>query len=72
MIIADPGVFQIAKRICPEIERHISTPVSYTHLDVYKRQEQVSEIENVIFNNLPGEEGAPHIVSAVSYTHIDV
>ena len=25
--------------------------------------EQVSEIENVIFNNLPGEEGAPHIVS---------
>ena len=25
LIIADPGVFDIAKEICPEIERHIST-----------------------------------------------
>ena len=32
LIIADPGVFEIAKEVCPEIERHISTPVSYTHL----------------------------------------
>ena len=24
LIIADPGVFMIAKRVCPEIERHIS------------------------------------------------
>ena len=33
LIIADPGVFDIAKEVCPEIERHISTQaVSYTHL----------------------------------------
>ena len=32
LIIADPGIFLYAKEICPEIERHISTPVSYTHL----------------------------------------
>ena len=25
LIIADPGVFDIAKEVCPEIERHIST-----------------------------------------------
>ena len=25
LIIADPGVFMLAKEICPEIERHIST-----------------------------------------------
>lgn len=25
LIIADPGVFQIAKEVCPEIERHVST-----------------------------------------------
>ena len=25
LIIADPGVFEIAKEVCPEIERHIST-----------------------------------------------
>ena len=24
LIIADPGVFEIAKEICPEIERHIA------------------------------------------------
>ena len=25
LIISDPGVYQIAKEVCPEIERHIST-----------------------------------------------
>ena len=25
LIISDPGVFMIAKKVCPEIERHIST-----------------------------------------------
>ena len=47
LIISDPGVYMIAKEVCPKIERHISTqanntnygtyrfwyePVSYTHL----------------------------------------
>ena len=46
-------------------------PVSYTHLDVYKRQR--------VCRALPGaDEGADHrlpdreAVSAVSYTHLDV
>ena len=36
LIIADPGVFQIAKRICPEIERHISTQANNTNYEKYK------------------------------------
>ena len=36
LIIADPGVFEIAKRICPEIERHISTQANNTNYMTYK------------------------------------
>lgn len=35
LIIADPGVFTIAKRVCPEIERHISTQANNTNYDTY-------------------------------------
>jgi putative protease len=31
LIIADPGVFEIAKEICPDIERHISTQANNTN-----------------------------------------
>ncbi len=31
LIIADPGVFQIAKRFVPEIERHVSTQANNTN-----------------------------------------
>ncbi len=31
LIISDPGVFSIAKRICPEIDRHISTQANTTN-----------------------------------------
>ena len=31
LIIADPGVFEIAKEVCPEIERHISTQANNTN-----------------------------------------
>ena len=64
LIIADPGVFEIAKEVCPEIERHVSTQanntnyatymfwyrqgaVSYTHLDVYKRQVGICPVVRV-------------------------
>ncbi|MCD8104505.1 MAG: U32 family peptidase [Lachnospiraceae bacterium] len=33
LIIADPGVFMIAKRVCPEIERHISTQANNTNFE---------------------------------------
>lgn len=35
LIIADPGIIQIAKRICPEIERHISTQANNTNYETY-------------------------------------
>ncbi|MDO5539188.1 MAG: U32 family peptidase [Eubacteriales bacterium] len=35
LIIADPGVFEIAKRVCPEIERHISTQANNTNYATY-------------------------------------
>ena len=35
LIIADPGVFDIAKEICPEIDRHISTQANNTNYGTY-------------------------------------
>ena len=36
LIIADPGVFEIAKEVCPEIERHISTQANNTNYGTYR------------------------------------
>ncbi|MDD3278248.1 MAG: U32 family peptidase [Lachnospiraceae bacterium] len=36
LIIADPGVFQIAKEVCPEIERHVSTQANNTNYATYR------------------------------------
>ncbi|MDE6905855.1 MAG: U32 family peptidase [Lachnospiraceae bacterium] len=35
LIISDPGVFQIAREICPEIEIHISTQANNTNYGTY-------------------------------------
>lgn len=35
LIIADPGVYEIAKEVCPEIERHISTQANNTNYGTY-------------------------------------
>lgn len=35
LIIADPGVFEIAGEICPEIERHISTQANNTNYKTF-------------------------------------
>ena len=35
LIIADPGVFEIAKEVCPEIPRHISTQANNTNYGTY-------------------------------------
>ena len=35
LIIADPGVFEIAKDVCPDIERHISTQANNTNYATY-------------------------------------
>ena len=36
LIMADPGVFMLAKEICPEIERHISTQANNTNYLTYQ------------------------------------
>ncbi|MDO5344467.1 MAG: U32 family peptidase [Lachnospiraceae bacterium] len=36
LIIADPGIFQIAKRVCPEIERHISTQANNVNYETFR------------------------------------
>lgn len=36
LIIADPGVFEIAKEVCPDIERHISTQANNTNYGTYR------------------------------------
>lgn len=36
LIIADPAVFQMAKEICPEIDRHISTQANNTNYGTYR------------------------------------
>lgn len=35
LIISDPGIFTIAKEVCPEIERHISTQANNTNYGTY-------------------------------------
>lgn len=36
LIIADPAIFDMAKRICPEVERHISTQANNTNYGTYR------------------------------------
>lgn len=36
LIIADPAIFQLAKDICPEIERHVSTQANNTNYGTYQ------------------------------------
>lgn len=36
LIISDPGVFAIAKKVCPDIERHISTQANNTNYGTYQ------------------------------------
>lgn len=36
LIISDPGIYTIAKEICPEIERHISTQANNTNHGTYQ------------------------------------
>lgn len=36
LIISDPGVYTIAKEVCPDIERHISTQANNTNYGTYR------------------------------------
>ena len=48
-------------------------PVSYTHLDVYKRQIEVWYTNDIPFRGTPqANVGVPDGLVPVSYTHLDV
>ena len=36
LIIADPGIFMLAKEVCPQIERHISTQANNTNYETFR------------------------------------
>ncbi len=56
LIIADPGVFMIAKEICPEIERHISTQANNTNYETYRFWHQLGAKRVVSARELSMEE----------------
>ena len=69
LIISDPGVFMIAKRVCPEIEIHISTQANNTNYGTYRfwhelgakrvvsaRELSMKEIKE-IRSNIPDDHG---------------
>ena len=83
LIIADPGVFDIAKETCPEIERHISTQANNTNYGTYNfwhrqgasrvvsaRELSLEEIRE-LRENIPGEleiETFVHGAMCISYS----
>ena len=85
LIISDPGIYTIAKEICPEIERHISTQANNTNYGTYQfwwnqgakrvvtaRELSLNEIAE-IRKNIPDEmeiETFVHGAMCISYSGI--
>ncbi len=83
LIIADPGMFSLAKRICPEIEIHISTQANNTNFETYRfwgelgvkrvvaaRELSLEEIKE-IRKHIPGDleiEAFVHGAMCISYS----
>lgn len=83
LIIADPAVFELAKEICPDIERHISTQANNTNYGTYQfwwkqgakrvvsaRELSLQEIKE-IRAHIPGEmeiESFIHGAMCISYS----
>lgn len=83
LIIADPAIFELAKEICPEIERHISTQANNTNYGTYQfwwkqgakrvvsaRELSLAEIKE-IRANIPAEmeiESFIHGAMCISYS----
>jgi putative protease len=83
LIISDPGMFMIAKEICPEIEIHISTQANNTNYQTYRfwwqqgakrvvsaRELSLKEIRE-IRDNIPAEmeiESFIHGAMCISYS----
>lgn len=83
LIISDPGIFMTAKRICPEIEIHISTQANNTNYETFRfwheqgakrvvtaRELSLEEIEE-IRRNIPDDmeiESFIHGAMCISYS----
>ena len=83
LIISDPGVYMIAKEVCPEIERHISTQANNTNYGTYRfwyeqgakrvvsaRELSLAEIKE-IRANIPDDleiETFIHVAMCISYS----
>lgn len=83
LIIADPGMFMMAREICPEIEIHVSTQANNTNYETYKfwhklgakrvvaaRELSLNEIKE-IRNNIPEDleiESFIHGAMCISYS----
>ncbi|RDU22446.1 peptidase U32 family protein [Anaerosacchariphilus polymeriproducens] len=83
LIISDPGIFMIAREICPEIEIHISTQANNTNYGTYQfwyqqgakrvvsaRELSIDEIKK-IRNNIPNDleiETFVHGAMCISYS----
>ncbi len=66
LIIADPGVFEIAKEICPEIERHISTQANNTNYATYNFWHKLGASRVVSARELSAKEICPEIERHIS------
>ena len=51
LIISDPGIFMIAKEVCPEIERHISTQANNTNYGTYQFWYPIMSFRREILSN---------------------
>ncbi len=56
LIISDPGVFQIAKEVCPEIDVHISTQANNTNYSTFNFWHQMGATRVVTARELSMEE----------------
>ena len=61
LIIADPGMFTLAKEICPEIDVHISTQANNTNYETYRFWEKLGATRVVSARELSIKEIREHI-----------
>ena len=70
----EPQCHRFCQSAIEEMVKHPSVPVSYTHLDVYKRQVHQGTIatNNIYKGMIIREESVVYAEESVSYTQLDV
>ena len=62
LIISDPGVFMIAREVCPEIDIHISTQANNTNYGTYQFWHQLGaqscgNCQRTVYGRAKGNQG---------------